>query len=230
MGFFSSIKKKARAESASAPLSDRAIVSSSSPAELVTYEYVGGSFGVTFQRSRSKYLDSAGPTRIQWKKEQRLGITFVEKEGGGIVVKSTDVVPSEVSMGQELIGVNGTPVVGLGFLSVMERLKVASSPCQLDFTPPPSPIVVSEVSDVVTIAHGVEKGMVLQSVNGVSMIGATLVEVNAAVVKADELNPAVLKFAPYTEVHRTLTRSDSAPKSGLRNTACIAAVVAVLAV
>uniref|UniRef100_K3WER4 PDZ domain-containing protein n=1 Tax=Globisporangium ultimum (strain ATCC 200006 / CBS 805.95 / DAOM BR144) TaxID=431595 RepID=K3WER4_GLOUD len=234
MGFFSSIKKKTRAESACATdrsLAASHIVTSSAPSRSAVYEYVGGEFGITFQRSKSKYVDAAGPTRIQWRKEQRLGITFVEKAGGGIVVKSADGALSEVSVGQELIGVNGTPVVGLDFVSVMDRLKAAASPCQLDFTPPPSPIVVSEVLDVVTIAHGVETGMVLQSVNGVSMIGASLADVNNAVIKADERQPAVLKFAPPMEIKNCmLTRSDSAPKSGLRNTACVAAVVAVLAV
>ncbi|GAB9468263.1 hypothetical protein Gpo141_00005583 [Globisporangium polare] len=225
--FLSSIKKKTRAQSASATAIAE-VIASPAPAALVAYSYTGGEFGITFQRARSKYVDTAGPTRLLWNKEQRLGITFVEKEDGAITVKSTDA--EGVAIGQELIGVNNRAISGLDFLSVMNTLKAASSPCQLDFTPPPSPIVVSQVEPN-SSAHmqGIVAGMVLQSVNDVSMIGATLSEVNHAVVRASNEYPAMLKFAP--KATRVLTRSDSDPaKSGLRNTACIAAVVAVLAV
>lgn len=227
--FLSSIKKKTRAQSASAS----ALASPPMPVAFISYSYTGGDFGITFQRAKSKYVNAAGPTRLQWHKEQRLGITFVEKDDGAITVKSADAVLAEgVAVGQELIGVNGQPVSGLDFLSVMGTLKTASSPCQLDFTPPPSPIVVSQVTqDSSARMQGVAAGMVLQAVNDASMIGATLSEVNRAVLQASDERPVVLKFAPPAKGNHVLMRSDSEPtKSGLRNTACIAAVVAVLAV
>lgn len=226
-GFLSSIKKKTRAQSASAiPEQDAPPAPLAAP---VCFEYAGGdTFGITFQRAKSRFVDAAGPTRLEWNKDQRLGITFAERENGAIAVKSVDAAAADVLEGQELIGVNGRPVVGVDFLTVMDALRAASSPCHLDFTPPPSPVLVAQVEQG-SGAHaaGVLPGMVLLAVDGVSMVGASLADVNRAVVRASEVTPVVLQLAPPA---RGLTRSDSEPKSGLRNYAAFAAVAAVLAV
>ncbi|TYZ68255.1 hypothetical protein PybrP1_005291 [[Pythium] brassicae (nom. inval.)] len=223
-GFFSNIKKKTRAESASA-ITEPQDATASSPT-VVTFAYTGGDlFGITFQRAKSRFVDTAGPTRLEWHKEQRLGITFAERENGAVAVKSAEA--AEVLEGQELIGVNGRPVVGVGFLAVMDALRTAKSPCQLDFTPPPSPILVAQVEQA-SGAHtnGVLPGMMLLAIDGVSMVGASLADVNRAVVRASEGRPVVLQLAPPA---RLLQRSGSASKSGLRNYAAFAAVAAVLA-
>lgn len=223
------MKKKTRAQSAPAitkSQDDTALSSSTSPT-VVTFTYAGGdSFGITFQRAKSKFVDSAGPTRLEWHKEQRLGITFAERENGAIAVKSADA--TELLEGQELIGVNGRPVVGAGFSAVMDALRTARSPCQLEFTPPPSPILVAKVEQGSGArSNGVLPGMVLLAIDGVSMVGASLADVNRVVVRASERRPVVLQLARSS---RLLQRSESEPKTGLRNYAAFAAVAAVLAV
>ncbi|RLN97875.1 hypothetical protein BBJ28_00001513 [Nothophytophthora sp. Chile5] len=227
MGFFGTAKRQTREPGPStrpAPLS---------VAAETTIVYTGGALCVTLQRAKSRYLVDETPTRVCWVKTQRLGLTFFEMPGGGVAVKDVQAADSDISVGQELIGVDSMPVAGLDLQSVIQLLRAAQSPCMLDFTPPPSPIVVSEVL-APAMQLGVQRGMVLKAANGGSMIGAALSDVGAVIHGASDRSPVQLTFAPYDSVIRHRARRSSSVEtsgnshSSLRNTLCLGAVVAAI--
>ncbi|KAL4137411.1 hypothetical protein PRIC2_000931 [Phytophthora ramorum] len=172
MRFFGYSKRQTRGLDAKLPPPPASLQSSAGPKET-TIVYSGGALSVTLQRAKSRFLEDEGPTRLVWSKNQRLGLTFVEMPQGGVAVKDVPGMRSDVSPGQELIGVGKVSVVGMSLQAVVDLLQNASSPCVLNFTPPPSPIVASEVLGPARLL-GVRQGMVLRSANGSSMIGAKL--------------------------------------------------------
>jgi hypothetical protein len=214
---------------------------SPSPLGDVVFSYAGGALGLTLQRSRSKWIDDVGPTKIAWRKERRLGITFHERPSNGadhcIAVKELTVDALNhptICVGMGLIGVNGEPIAGLPLATVMGMLRNSESPCDLAFTPPPSPILVAEIS-AAAASQGVTNGHVLVAVDDMSMLGCSLQEASEAISAATQDAPVTLRFAPLGIVYPSLasdaTRqaSDVAKKS-VRNTLIIAAVAAALTV
>ncbi|KAG7376756.1 hypothetical protein PHYPSEUDO_012781 [Phytophthora pseudosyringae] len=230
MRFFSSSKRRTHGLNAKLPPPPASLQSSMDPKET-TIVYTGGALCVTLQRANSRFLEEEGPTRLVWSKDERLGLTFVKSPQGGVAVKDVPGMRSDVSPGQELIGVSKASVMGRSLQDVLELLQSARSPCVLDFTPPPSPIVVSEVLGPARLL-GVRKGMVLRSVSDSSMVGAQLADVGSALHGASESSPIRLTFTPYdTVVHRrvrspSLAKSPRDSRANLRNTLCIGAVVA----
>jgi hypothetical protein len=214
---------------------------SPSPLGPVTLQYAGGSLGLTLQRSRSKWVDEVGPTKIVWSKEQRLGITFHERPSSGadqaIAVKELTVDARNhptICVGMELIGVNGEPIAGLPLSMVMEMLRSCDSPCELAFTPPPTPILAAEVSTTAA-SHGVTNDHVLVAVDGNPMLGCSLQEASNAISVATAHAPVTLRFAPLYAVYPGLVsdaarQASDATKKAVRNTLCIAAVAAALTV
>ncbi|KAL3671984.1 hypothetical protein V7S43_002649 [Phytophthora oleae] len=233
MRFFSSGNTKNRAQDihAKLPLPPASLQSSGQTPKDVTIVYTGGALCVTLQRSKARFLEDEGPARLVWSKDQRLGITFVEISQDSVAVKDVPGMRNDMSPGQELIGVNKVSVKGKSLQEVMELLQSARSPCVLTFTPPPSPIVVSEVLGPARLL-GVRKGMVLRSVDDSSMVGAKLADVSSALHGASENSPVRLTFSSYDKVVYPRVRSPSLaeePESSritLRNTLCIGAVVA----
>ncbi|POM59816.1 NAD-glutamate dehydrogenase [Phytophthora palmivora] len=69
-----------------------------------TIVYTGGPLCVTLQRAKARYLEEEGPTRLVWIKNQQLGLTFIEVPQGGVAVKDVPGMRSDLSPGQELIG------------------------------------------------------------------------------------------------------------------------------
>jgi hypothetical protein len=214
------------------PAPPTALLKNSSGPKEATVMYTGGALCVTLQRAKSRFLEEEGPTRLVWSKNQRLGLTFVQMPQGGVAVKDVPGMRGDVSPGQELIGVGKVSVMGKNLHEVMELLQTARSPCILDFTPPPSPIVVSEVLGPTRLL-GVRPGMVLRSANGSSMIGARLSDVGSVLHGASDFCPVRLTFVAYDAVVHPHARSSSCPaessrdsRSNLRNTLCIGAVVA----
>lgn len=221
MGLFSK-KKQSQERRTKLPHSDLP------PRKDVTITYTGGELSVTLQRAKSRFLEGEGPTRLVWAKNQRLGLTFVELPQGGVAVKDVPGMCNNVSPGQELIGINNTSVVGMSLQAMIQRLQAASSPCTLTFTPPPSPIVVSDVQASAS-RQGVEREMVLKSINGKSMIGATLSAAGDIIRSARESSPARLTFAPYDSIVR-YGGQETKQKSRLtlRNTLCAGAIAALI--
>ncbi|GMF24335.1 unnamed protein product [Phytophthora lilii] len=234
MRFFgsSSTKRQSQGLQAKLPPPPAGLQTPSVPKES-TIVYTGGALCVTLQRAKSKFLEEEGPTRLVWSKDQRLGLTFIEMPQGGVAVKDVPGMRGDVSPGQQLIGVDKVSVMGKSLQEVVGLLQNARSPCVLDFTPPPSPIVVSEVLGPARLL-GVRQGMVLRSVNGSSMIGAKLANVGSALRGASEVSPVRLTFTAYDAVIHPHTASVShtgAPRKAhatLRNTLCIGAVVAAI--
>ncbi|KAG3110068.1 hypothetical protein PI124_g7092 [Phytophthora idaei] len=232
MRFFRSSKRRMHGLNAKLPPPPASLQSSAGPKET-TIVYTGGALCVTLQRSKSRFLEKEGPTRLVWTKDQRLGLTFIEIPQGGVAVKDVPGMRCDVSPGQELIRVNKVSVIGKSFQEVMQLLQSAQSPCVLDFSPPPSPIVVSEVLGPARLL-GVRKGMVLRSVGGSSMIGANLPDVGIALHGASESSPVRLTFTSYENVVHLRNRSSSLAESPqnsratFRNTLGIGAVIAVL--
>ncbi|KAI9997436.1 hypothetical protein PInf_001336 [Phytophthora infestans] len=233
MRFFRNTKRRMRGLNAKLPPPPPSLQSSAESKET-TITYTGGALCVTLQRANSKYVEDEGPTRLVWSKDQRLGLTFIELPQGGVAVKDMPSMRCDVSPGQELIRVNKMSVVGKSFQEVMELLQNVQSPCVLDFSPPPSPIVASEVLGPARLL-GVRKGMVLRSVDGSSMIGATLVDVSSALHGASNSSPVRLTLTPYDNVVHSRNRPSSptdAPRNaraGFRNTLGIGAVLAAIA-
>ncbi|GMF47961.1 unnamed protein product [Phytophthora fragariaefolia] len=233
MRFFGFGKRRTHGINAKLPPAPASLQAAAS--KEATIVYTGGALCVTLQRAKSRFLEEQGSTRVIWSKNQRLGLTFVETPQGGVAVKDVPGMRSDVSPGQELIGIGKMSVIGTSLEDVADLLHNARSPCVLDFTPPPSPIVVSEVLGPARLL-GVRPGMVLRSVNGSSMIGARLSDVGSVLHGASEASPVRLKFAPYDTVVHPRARSSSLAESPtnfratLRNTLCIGAVVAVLSV
>ncbi|KAE9013680.1 hypothetical protein PF005_g9668 [Phytophthora fragariae] len=230
MRFFGFNKRRTRGLNAKLPPPPTSL--QTSPKET-TIVYTGGALCVSLQRARTRFLEDQGPTRLTWSKNQRLGLTFIEMPQGGVAVKDTPGMRMDVSPGQELIGIGNISLVGKSLQDVVDLLHNARSPCVLRFTPPPSPIVVSEVLGPARLL-GVRPGMVLRSVNGLSMIGARLLDVSSALHGASEASPVRLTFTPYDTVVHPRVRSASLAESAtdyratLRNTLCIGAVVAAL--
>lgn len=233
MRFFGRNKQQTQGLDAKLPPPPAAL-QSTGPKET-TIVYTGGALCVTLQRSKSRFLEDKGPTRLVWSKNERLGLTFVGMPQGGVAVKDVPGMRSDVSPGQQLIGISKESVLGKSLEDVMELLQSARSPCVLDFSPPPSPIVVSEVFGPARLL-GVRKNMVLRSVNGSSMIGAKLSDVGFALNGASESSPVRLAFTSYDNVVHPRVQSPSLaeslqnPRATLRNTLCIGAVVAAFSV
>ncbi|KAL4160347.1 hypothetical protein PRNP1_000917 [Phytophthora ramorum] len=232
MRFFGYSKRQTQGLDAKLPPPPTSLQSSAGPKET-TIVYSGGALSVTLQRAKSRFLEDEGPTRLVWSKNQRLGLTFVEMPQGGVAVKDVPGMRSDVSPGQELIGVGKVSVVGMSLQAVVDLLQNASSPCVLNFTPPPSPIVASEVLGPARLL-GVRQGMVLRSANGSSMIGAKLSDVGAVLHSASESSPVRLTFTPYNAVVHPQANSPNQEEGAqqsrarLRNTLCIGAVVAAI--
>ncbi|OWZ23016.1 hypothetical protein PHMEG_0002163 [Phytophthora megakarya] len=226
MRFFSTNKRQVNSLNTKL-LSPPASLQNSAEPKETTIVYTGGALCVTLQRSKSRFMEEERPTRLVWAKTERLGLTFVEMPHGGVAVKDVPDMRSDVSPGQELTRVNKVPVVGKSMEDVVELLQNARSPCVLDFTPPPSPIVVSEVLGPARLL-GVRKGMILRTMNGSSMMGAKLSDVGTALHSANESSPVRLTFTPYATIVHSRVRSQSLAESSatFRNTLCIGAVVA----
>lgn len=236
MGLFSKKTSAPMKRQQSAPVPDH---HSHMPQEIA-YVYTGTTpFAVSLQRSKNRWINAeARPMHVVWDKRQRLGLTFYEKRHGGISVKSIASNQSQLSVGQELIGVNGLSVAGLDINSVMRILQAAASPCELQFTPPPSPILVHQVAES-ACRLGIHVGMILKAVNGVNMIGASLEEVNDAICGARPNAPSIVTFAvnlnaqdqdASTTAIAAAAGEVKSSKGTLRNTLCIGAVVAALSV
>ncbi|DBA01828.1 TPA: hypothetical protein N0F65_002944 [Lagenidium giganteum] len=226
MGLFS-IRKKMATRQNSAPQISLPDKVSKEP----VFAYRGGVLAITLQKAKARFVDSVGPVRIKWNKESRLGITFTDSDDGAIVIKHSDRQPNDVWVGQELLAVNGVPVNGMDFDSVMERLRTCAAPCMLDFTPPPSPVVASAVTGAAATA-GIEPGMVLKTINGASISGASLSEVQKMLKAASDKHPCLLAFAPYNDYIRaegSVMSKLSNMKTHLRNTVCVATVTMVAA-
>ncbi|ETO78924.1 hypothetical protein F444_06275 [Phytophthora nicotianae P1976] len=232
MRFFRSSKRPPHGLNAKLPPPPASLQSSTGPKET-TITYTGGALCVTLQRAKSRFLEEEGPMRLVWPKDQRLGITFIEMPQGGVAVKDVPGMRCDVSPGQELTRVNKVSVSGKSFQEVMELLQNAQSPCVLDFSPPPSPILVSEVLGPARLL-GVRKGMVLRSVDGSSMVGANLCDVGSALHGASDSAPVRLTFTAYDNVVHLRNRSSSLaespqkPRASFRNTLGIGAVLAAL--
>ncbi|KAG6622606.1 NAD-glutamate dehydrogenase [Phytophthora cinnamomi] len=235
MRFFGYVYGKRRTQGLNAKLPPPPTPLQPVASKETTIVYTGGALCVKLQRARSRFLEEQRPTRLVWSKNQRLGLTFVEMPQGGVAVKDVPGMRTDISPGQELIGVGKMSVVGKSLQDVVELLHSVRSPCVLDFTPPPSPIVVSEVLGPARLL-GVRPGMVLRSVNSSSMIGARLADVSSALRGASDASPVRLTFAPYdTVVHSrarsaSLAESPTGSRATLRNTLCIGAVVAAFSV
>lgn len=188
---------------------------------------------MTLQRAKTRFLEDKGPTRLVWSKEQRLGLNFIEMPQGSVVVKDVPGMRTDVSPGQELIGIGKVSVAGKSWQDVIDLLHNARSSCVLNFSPPSSLIVVSEVLGPARLL-GVRPGMVLQSVNGSSVIGAMLCDIISALRGASDVSPVRLTFTPYhTVVHSrirsaSLTESPADSRATLRDNLCIGAVMAIL--
>ncbi|KAG7398732.1 hypothetical protein PHYBOEH_010574 [Phytophthora boehmeriae] len=202
------------------------------PAET-TIVYTGGQLSVTLQRAKSQFQKNERPLRLVWSKDQRLGLTFVELPQGGVTVKDVPGMRAEVSPGRELVAVDNVSVAGMSLQSVVQHLQSAQSPCVLDFTPPPSPIVVADMHLSASL-RGVQRGMVLKAVNDTSMIGATLPDVKDAIRGASEMSPARLTFIPADAGDRQASHltADTPRKSrfGLRQTLCLGALAAFISI
>lgn len=162
--------------------------------KCVSYKYTGRERGIAFQQSSGKSPARDIPKQLVWKKGERLGITFVEKQGGsGVFVKKTAKRSLAVLTGHELARVQGIPVDTLDISSVLRVLQAVPSLCLLEFVPRSAPVTIAQLSAEMK-RSGVQPGMILSSIDGDSVLGASLKEVCDRIEKATGSHPLNLEF------------------------------------
>lgn len=170
--------------------------SASKPADTrIAYRFTGEERGLEFSCSPARGSASPGAIRMSWTRGERLGVTFVERRGGGrgVVVGRAASRSAPVRPGDALVRVAGIPVAALDVAAVLRVLRAAPSPCVLELAASASRVTVARPSADMK-ARGVRRGMELESVDGEPMAGAALDEVRARLKRASRRRPAALVF------------------------------------